>query len=172
MKNEKEIILEPIFASKEQKAKGLSDESWLILTASTEEKPKVFYFNPSVDPTEYENFKHFVESNMEDFSSPGGKESTTKVIKDDYATICGYSGSMEDDCDEESRKSFKVAVGKGAIMEFHKGGVNEEKLIELVKAIKKDLENLESEGAYQAKDNADFQADPYKYHGVRKSDFF
>lgn len=171
MINKKEIEAEPLFATEEQKAKGLCHDSWVIITASSEEKQQVFYFNPSVDTEDYENFKEFVESEMDDFCCPGDDPQINKSIKDNYGTISGYTGKIENDYDEDSRKEFKTAVGQAAIMDFHKGGITKEKLPEILNSMKKDLEGLISQGASSAQDGSDFQSNPYKYYGVRRSDF-
>jgi hypothetical protein len=172
MNSKNKIKTEPLFASEEQKAKGFCEESWFFISASSDDETKVYYFNPSIDKEEYQDFKEFVESNMEDFCCPGDTDKPNKTIKDNYATISNYSGTMEEDFNEDSRKTFKVAVGKAAIMEFHKGGVSEEKLDEIVKNIHKDLGNLESEGAHVAAESHEYHKDPYAYYGVSKKDFF
>jgi hypothetical protein len=170
--NKKDIQAEPIFGSEEQKAKGFCETSWVMISASSSESTSVFYFNPDVDPEEYEDFNHFVEANMDEFYCEGDNVTKTKSIKDNFATISGYDGSMEEDFDEESGKSWQAPVGTAAIMEFHKGGVNQEKLKELIKTVHKDLDDLVSQGAYEAGDSYQYHKDPYKYHGVSRKDFF
>lgn len=169
----KTITPKPIFeALEKENPKGLTDTSWVIISASSGEKTEVLFFNPESSPEEYESFKDFVEANMDDFYCKGDNVEKTKKIEDNFATISAYSGDMEEDFDEDSGKSWTAPVGYGAIMDFYKGGINLDKLPELVAKMEKDLDNLESEGAYEAKDSHDFQKDPYAYYGVSRRDFF
>ncbi len=172
MSKQKEKIADPLFGTEEQKEAGFSEKSWIIISASSDDNTSVFYYNPGVDKfEEYEDFNHFIESNMDDFCCSGDNPSIHKIIKDNYASISGYSGKMVEDFDEESRKSWMQPEGSAAIMEFYKGGLNEEKLREVLQNIHKDLDNLQSQGAYEAADSHEYNQDPYKYYGVSRKDF-
>ena len=171
MNKQNTIIAEPIINTDEQKKVGLCETSWVIVKASSDDKTEILYFNNDIDPLEYETFDNFVEINIDDFFCKGDNIKITKIIKENFATISGYDGSMEDDYDEESGKSCTIAVGTGAIIDFYKGGILQENLSLLIKKIHNDLENLESQGVFEAKDNYEFNKDPYKYHGVNRKDF-
>ncbi len=155
--------VEPLFASNEEKEKGLCFESWVLVSASTNEKTKIFYFNSSINPEEYKDFKEFVESNMEAFISSKDASEPNKIIKDNYSCISSFSGKFEKDFDEEIKKSFKIAVGQANIMEFFKGGIKLDKIHELVENTNKYLKELENEGVYQIIENENYRSHPYKY---------
>jgi hypothetical protein len=169
MNNKNEIIIEPLYASNEQITKGFCEESWFIIEVISNKSPRLFYFNSSIDPLEFESFKEFIETNISVFNCPGDSSKPNKTIRDNYASISSYSGELEEDFDEDSKKTFMVATGKAAIMEFHKGGFNKETILELIKNINKDLTNLESEGVFEASDYSEHNVGRNKYNKIKRN---
>lgn len=163
MQNNNRINIEPIFSSKEQKEKGFCEDSWFLIIAISNENKKIFYFNHDIDPLEFDNFNNFVESNIKEFYCPENSSSPSKIIKDNYVSISAYSGTIEEDFDEDTKKVFHIAIGKASIMEFHKGGFNQEKLLLLLKNIDEDLHNLEKDGIYEIQNNNENYSNRYKY---------
>ena len=171
MNKKNEVIIEPLYASSEQINKGFCEESWFLIEAISNKSPRLFYFNPTIDPTEFENFKEFVEKNISEFTCPGDSSEPHKTIKENYASISSCSGELEEDFDEESKQTFIISTGKAAITEFHKGGFNKEKILELIKNINKNLINLENEGAFEASSSLEDSGGQYKYSRLKRSRF-
>lgn len=167
MNGQNEIKIEPLYASIEQINKGFTEDSWFFITAASNEKHILFYFNPSLDPLEFKNFNEFIEANISEFNCINDSVKPHKIIKENYASISSFSGSLEEDFDEDSKKTFTVAIGKAAIMEFHKGGFSKEKISKLIDNINKDLSNIESEGAFEARESSDYDSNIYKYKKLK-----
>jgi len=163
--------IEPLFASNEEKEKGLCDGSWVLVSATTNENIKIFFFNESLNPEEYKDFKNFVESNIDDFSCPGDCSEPNKIMKENYACISSFSGTIEEDYDEDSKKTFKVGVGQAAIMEFFKGGIKLDKIQELVTKVEKHLIELEKDGAYQITENNSYKSGQHGYNRLNRKDY-
>ncbi len=174
MKKQKDIDIKPYFDCEEQTSIGLTQESWVVIQSGSDEHTQVFYFNPKANPEEFETFEDFVECFKEnDFylkDSDGIEQSESK--NKNYVSLSSTSSSMEDDFDEDSGKSWRVAIGKSLIADIYNGGISKDSLPEKIKTLEKSVDDLASEAADNEADSESYRKDPYAYYGVRRSDFY
>ncbi len=173
----KEIEAVPFFDGEEQKSSGFSNESWVAILATSEDKTEVFYYNPSkksipeIDdedtPLTFEQFCEYVQEEKFPFSF-GETEST---VKPNFFSLGASSAEEDEDYDEESGKCWKVVVGKAAVLDIYQGGLNAETLKEKIKLTEGSVEDSVSDAVFNENDSIEYRKDPYKYHGVSRKDF-
>lgn len=163
-KMKKEIIPQPYLADM-----TYDEDCWLIIDCRTGDNPYVSYYNPKQDKDkEFETLKEFAESY---FDNEFGKfESPEIEYKEKTASASGCSATEEDDYDEESRRSWKVWVPEGQVIEVMTG-IKLENIPQEIKKVSKSLDDMESDEVYNAKDAAEERRDPYAYRGLSRRDF-
>lgn len=176
MENTKVLKIDPIF--KDLKNLPPDDNCWVVIDVSSEHGAKVSYINPNSveengDPfsNDSEGFKYFAEYIIGENFKYGDENSSQISISDKIATASGATGSIEEDFDEDSKKTFNISVGNAQIIEIH-NGIELSKIPQIIKSNLKEIESLEREAANDASDSDSLRKDPYKYYGVSRSDFF
>ncbi len=180
MRKNKEIEALPYFESEEQKQVGLTKDSFVAILATTEDTTEVFYYNPGVksipdideasdQPMTFEEFCEYIQEDRFPFSYGDKAEKTEKP---NFFSLVTSSAEEADDYDEESGKSWKVLVGKAAVLDVYKGGLTKETLTEKIKLAESSVNDAESNAQYELNDSIEYNRDPYKYYGVSRADFF
>lgn len=159
-----------------EKETELTKESWVCMMAGTEEETKVFFYNPKNHENEedaFESFEQFIEYHSDnDFYVGGDNVEKSELKKENYVSISASSASMEEDYDEDSGKSWMAPVAQVMIMDFYKGGINKDDLDIKIKELEKSVDDVAADAKYDVVDDYEYNKDPYKYYGVKRSDFY
>lgn len=160
----KEIVPQPYL-----KDMTYDEESWLIVDCRSNDTPYVTFYNSKQDPDkEFETIKDFAEVYFDnEFSSFDG---SNIEYKEKTASASGCKAEEDEDFDEESRRSWKIWVPEGQVIEVMTG-IKLENIPEIIKKTSKALDDIESDEVYNAKDAAEERRDPYAYRGLSRRDF-
>lgn len=168
MKKEENVEIKPLF-----EGMTYTDESWLVINTRDNKKPEVIFYTKSQDNEEnFIDIKEFASFIFEDkFVIPSKSTNIEEDITDTKCTKSGCLVTEEDDCNEESRKSFKVLVAKTQMIDIYQK-IELKNIPDLISAAKKDLARLEENELESFSETKEYQKDPHSYYGVSKSDFF
>lgn len=146
---------------------------WVAIDTSSSEKTKVIFYNPGqAKPDEdFEKFEDFAKYIFEENFKVGKDGPVETDINPNKCTKSACDVKEVGDFCEDLGKSFSTLQADGQIIDVYKG-ISLEKLPELIKVAQKDLENMEESAKSDYAESADLASDPYRYYGVRRSDFF
>jgi hypothetical protein len=163
--NKKEINPEPYLVNM-----TYDEDCWLIIDSRTKDSTHVCFYNQKQDPEkEFEKLNDYAQAYFDDEFCNFDAPKTEYSEKASSASGCNVT---EDDYfDEDSRKSWKILVADGQVIEV-KTGVKLENIKKEISKVESNLEDLSIDSISDAKDAAEEIADPYKYRGLRRSDFF
>lgn len=144
MTNVDQYEVVPMFNESWQKDKGLNNDSFVVVLSSTENKTKVYYYNPNEDTDSKLSFKSFQElvtDELQDIFYQKNKKPDI-ISKNNFMSISTSEIITEKDFNEDTKKTGNNYIFVAHNADLYSSGVNQENLLEKIKLGKESINDL------------------------------